>query len=205
MTTDVLSLHLSDNAMSMLEQLVAAKGAGAPTAAQWVRKTIVEAGAGTVARWNLLQAHGRVTLDDHGRVVAEAKDIPPMVVAAGSPNAQFAVVLPIVVMNHVVHCAQLSVAVRAHANLPNPWPTVNAWAEDYLTDAIALALTEVEAAKAKSALDYQERQERVEAERARRKAQLESSGCVSAGGSGGAVAGLVDSDAVDTPPQSGGV
>jgi hypothetical protein len=189
MTTAVLNLRLSENALTMLDRLRAPTGASRD---RWAHGAMIEAASGAVGKWNLLEAHGSVILDDQGQLVVEPKDVPPMEIVAGSPNAQFHLSFPAVVLDHLAHAAQLSAAARIHHGLRNPWPTVNAWAEHYLTDAIALAQTQVDAARAKAELDREEKATRLEAERARRRAQAESEGSEPAPSPSGTVAALVD-------------
>jgi len=173
-----LNLRLSDNALSMLDELRLMKldPHGAEISRErWVFLALRSVGGNWTQKWNLLQAHGSVVAlqTPEGQLVVNLSNVPDLPVGEGSPNATLHVRMPDVVLELLKHAANINAAVRLQATKANPWPTVTAWAEGYLTDAIAIAHAALETERADAEVDSFEGKEAIEAMRIRRLRQLE--------------------------------
>jgi hypothetical protein len=141
----------------------------------YVQKMLAEVGAQMVTRWNFLQARGEVAIDPQGQVVVRLADLRPLVLGPENPTANVRVRFPPVIFEHIQHAAEISSAIKTRGG-GAPYPSVLAFCEDYLVDAIALKASEADMKRAREAARAQAEEELLEAERARRRAHLESGG-----------------------------
>jgi len=172
-----LNVRLSDQALTMLDRLRQQKKGpnGEETSRErYLFTALREAGGSWTQRWNLLRAHGSVAIDPTGQMTIPATAVPNLPIGEGSPNANVRVLMPDLVLERVKRAAEMNAGVRVHAGVPNPWPTVVAWCEAFLTDYVAIHVSALEDEREKGAVDLFDKHRRVEVERARRRAALDS-------------------------------
>jgi len=210
MPSSVLNLRLSDATLTMLDRLCELrKGPHGEDLSpeEFVFGVLQQVGAAWSARWNLIHAHGSCAVDPQGQVVITLAELPEdLPVGTGSPNANLHVEMPDLTLDRIDHAYAMNVAFSVHQGKGNPWPTLTAWTESFLTDAIAIATAQIEDEREAKAVEAMKRKQLLELERRRRRAQLEGgespespapvpspTASASTGGGGARVAVLSDS------------
>jgi hypothetical protein len=179
MPPQTVHLKLTPRALAMLDKI-----RGQEPRDRWVFGQIRENGAQNSLIWNAVHAQGQHTLPNGVEIKLE--DIPGETFPFGDGPSEWnlEVLLPPVVAERMVRATLVNSALikrLTEGKTPQPWPTVQDYLATVVPQMLVAAMTAFEGQQEQEETALFERDQRIEAERARRRAQLEGSAVLEPG------------------------